>query len=64
MNSVRQENHDGTCTFAQSVWQLTLLVKTLWVVMSFNGEDSFSLAALDPKARCFPDIWKIGKSHL
>ena len=47
MNSVRQEHHDGMCTLARSVWQLTLHVKTLWVVMSFHGEDSFSLAAED-----------------
>ena len=45
MNSVMQEHHDRMCTLAQSAWQLTLHVKTLWVVMSFHGEDSFSLAA-------------------
>ena len=51
MNSVKQEHHNGLCTLAQRAWQLTPLVKTLWVVMSFHGEDSFSLAAQDQITR-------------
>ena len=70
----RTSQWDGS--LAQSAWQLTLLVKTMWVVMSFHGEDSFSLTAQDQITRqgvpdgnsqrdesrrgVSPDIWKTG----
>ena len=45
----RTSQWDGS--LAQSAWQLTLLVETMWVVMSFHGEDSFSLTAQDQITR-------------